>query len=205
MTDKCSDMFFKVKVVTRYADITIGNILITFLQMFITLISVVDVKDWLFCLNQTQTEYSIQFWAVYFQRCSNEVRLFLRAEWVGWYECENHVSKGSIEKTRKCFSSENCSRYKKVITKRNIDLLCMISEWKPISSEWIRFQVLGKGERSSDQKDPERLLGGGRIWVYILKNEKDLREIYGGRGIPKRGGGAWTMAEKRESKSLLEK
>lgn len=38
----------------------------------------------LFCLNQTQTEYSIQFWAMYFQRCNNEIRLFLRAEWVGW-------------------------------------------------------------------------------------------------------------------------
>ena len=45
MIDKCSDVFFKVRAVTRYADITpLGNIL-TFLQMFITLISVEDVKD----------------------------------------------------------------------------------------------------------------------------------------------------------------
>lgn len=99
---------FKVKVVTRYVDITpLGNILITFLQMFITLISVVDVKDWLFCLNQTQTEYSIQFWAVYFQRCSNEVKIFSKSRMGRMVkECENHVVKGSIEKTRKCFSSK---------------------------------------------------------------------------------------------------
>lgn len=48
MIDKRSDACFKVRAVTRYADITpLGNIL-TFLQMFITLISVEDVKDWLF-------------------------------------------------------------------------------------------------------------------------------------------------------------
>ena len=63
----------------------------------------------LFCLNQIQTEYSIQFWAMYFQRCNNEIRLFLRAEWVGWEKnvktMSNYV-KGSIERTRKCFSSK---------------------------------------------------------------------------------------------------
>ena len=76
---------FKVKVVTRYADIIpLRNILITFLQMFITVVSVVDVKDWLFSAsikhkqnilyNSGQILPKVQQW---------NKRLFLRAEWVG--------------------------------------------------------------------------------------------------------------------------
>lgn len=159
---------FKVKVVTRYADITpLRNIFITFLQMFITLISVVDVKDYFLPQSNTnRTFYTVlgnEFPKVQqFNKTFSKSRMGRMVK-----ECENHVVKGSIEKPRKCFSlkiaQDEFSTNSKVITKRNIDLLCIISEWKPISSEWIRFQVLGKGERRSDQRDPERLLGGGRI------------------------------------------
>lgn len=69
---------------TRYADITpLGNILITFLQMFITLISVVDVKA------SSSASIKHKQNILYnsgqcITKCNNEVRLFLRAEWVGW-------------------------------------------------------------------------------------------------------------------------